>query len=160
MNNYYIIAIIIVLIIVLKLLESFQNKIGDTSKSKKIMSNSERLIAQYLDNLGITYKTQYCFPGCRDKRAVPFDFVLFNQKGKVVMAIEYDGEQHSHPVNFHGEGIKNAKKNFEKTKKHDKIKNKYCKRKHIKLIRIDYTQRNNLHKIIKRELILSKLIDA
>lgn len=157
--NYYIIFAVIALVIILKYFEYRFSLISDTSKSKKIMSNSEYRIAQYLDRLGVKYKTQYTFKGCRDVGLLPFDFAIIDDKGKVLMLIEYDGEQHSHPVNFKGEGRRNARRNFEKTKKHDKIKNRYCKRKKIKLIRIDYTQRNDLYKIIKRELIASNIIE-
>lgn len=157
MENW--IILIIILVLILKCIEYRFSLISDTAKSKNIMSNSEYRIAQYLDKLGVKYKTQYTFIGCRDINLLPFDFAIINKRGKVLMLIEYDGEQHSHPVMFKGVSKKEAQKNYEKCVKHDKIKNKYCKRKKIKLLRIDYTERNDLYKIIKRELIANKIIN-
>lgn len=157
--KYIIIILIILLFFIDFLIKEKQKKISDKSTSKKIMSETERQIANYLERLGVRYKVQYTFKGCRDKGLLPFDFAIIDESGKVLMLIEYDGEQHSQPVNFNGEGRKNARKNFEKTKKHDKIKNNFCKRKGIKLIRIDYTERKDLYKIIKRELMQSGIIN-
>jgi hypothetical protein len=38
---------------------------------------------------------------------------------------------------------------YEKTKKHDEIKNEWCKQNNIKLIRISYHDRINIKKILK-----------
>ena len=154
----YIIILIILLFIIDFIIKEKQKTISDKSNSKKIMSKTEVQIANYLERLGVRYKVQYTFKGCRDKGLLPFDFAIIDERGKVLMLIEYDGEQHSQPVNFNGEGKRNAIKNFEKTKKHDRIKNNFCKKRGIKLIRIDYTERKDLYKIIKRELIQSDII--
>lgn len=152
--KYYLIIIVIIIIYL-----EYKNKtMSDNSKSKKIMSNSERLIAQYLDKLNVRYKVQYTFNKCKDKKRLPFDFAIIDKKGKVLMLIEYDGEQHSNPVVFNKEGYKKANKNLIICKKHDNIKNKFCKKHNIRLLRINYKQRNELHKIIKRTLIEEKII--
>lgn len=97
-------------------------------------SQAEEFINNFLYNFGYTYERQYRFDDCKDNKLLPFDFYLpdFN------IAIEYDGEQHYFPVNFgyYNEDIMIEK--FDTTKKHDIIKNKYCKANKIKLIRIPY----------------------
>ena len=54
--------------------------------------------------------------------------------------IEYDGEQH---FKYSNKGW-NTKEHFEKVKKRDELKNEYCKEKGIPLIRIPYTQYEDL----------------
>ena len=51
--------------------------------------------------------------------------------------IEVDGSQHYSPVNFNGD-IDKAQANFEKNKKHDIIKNDFCKKHNIKILRLPY----------------------
>lgn len=97
-------------------------------------SQSEEHINNFLYNFGYNYIRQYKFVDCKDIHSLPFDFYLpdFN------IVIEYDGEHHFYPIN-HGENDKEKTiSKFESTKKHDKIKTDYCKRNHIKLIRIPY----------------------
>jgi hypothetical protein len=61
------------------------------------------------------------------------------------VAIEYDGQQHHVPV-WGEEG-------FEKVKRNDKIKNQYCKKNGIKLIRIPYTmKKEEIEPYILKEL--------
>jgi hypothetical protein len=50
------------------------------------------------------------------------------------MCIEYDGEQHFRENNIWG------KESFVRTKKHDKIKNEYCDKNNIRLIRIRFDE--------------------
>lgn len=133
------------------------NKKLDNANSGKYMSNTEYRIAKYLDSLNIPYKMQYTFRGCKDKQLLPFDFAII-QNNKVVLIIEYDGEQHFHPVSFHGESKTRAKYNFKKCKKHDRIKNRYCKLHRIPLLRISYKENKDLYKIIKRELYNKKIL--
>lgn len=97
-------------------------------------SQSEEHINHFLYKYRYHYIRQYKFDDCRDIHPLPFDFYLpdFN------IVIEYDGEHHFYPVN-HGENDKEKTiSKFEATKRHDKIKTDYCKRNHIKLIRIPY----------------------
>lgn len=89
-------------------------------------SHGEKMIENFLIQNKIEYKRQKKFKGCKDKRLLAFDFYLplYNT------CIEYDGEHHFFDVlNW---------KNCEYTKKHDNIKNKFCKENKIKLIRIKY----------------------
>lgn len=99
-------------------------------------SKGEAKVRKWLDEHNIIYETEKRFRGCKDKKTLPFDFYLPNHN----VCIEYDGEQHYKPVNFCGINKELSNKHFESTKKHDAIKNEYCKNNGIRLIRIPYYQ--------------------
>lgn len=157
-GNIFIIAFIIIIAIIYIKEKSTLKKKTDNKNSKKIASNSEYRIAEYLDKLKIPYKTQYTFKGCKDKKMLPFDFAILNKKGSVILIIEYDGEQHFHPVRFNGQTKKQSNKNFKICKKHDKIKNSFCKKRKIPLLRISYTENNKMYKIIRNKLVELNII--
>lgn len=73
---------------------------------------------------------QFSFSDCKDRTPLPFDVAIFNKESfELDYLIEYDGGEHFFPV---------ANWDFEITKKHDLIKNKYCFDNNIPLIRIPY----------------------
>lgn len=92
-------------------------------------SIGEKQIRQCLNNNNIIYKPQYKFEDCYDIKALPFDFYLPDYN----VCIEYDGEQHYKPIDYFG-----GQKSFERTVKHDKMKDDYCVNNNIKLFRIPY----------------------
>lgn len=92
-------------------------------------SSGERQIRQYLEKYDITYEYQKRYVDCRDINQLPFDFYLPDYNA----IVEYDHMQHFEPIDYFG-GIDS----FEKTVKHDKIKNAYCKENGISLLRIPY----------------------
>lgn len=94
-------------------------------------SNGEKAVAKYLAAHNITFIRQKKFEGCRIKYMLPFDFYLPKQN----MCIEYDGEQHFHPIRFFG-----GEEKFKYTHYRDLYKNRFCKEHQIKLIRIKYTE--------------------
>jgi hypothetical protein len=118
-------------------------------------SKGELKIQKFLDLNNIIYEPQYIFKECKDKRALPFDFAIFKDKRKTqpIMLIEYDGQGHYFPVNFKGISDNKAIDNFNKTKKHDNIKNHYCKQNNIFLLRIPYWDFSNIENILIKELI-------
>lgn len=99
-------------------------------------SKGENIISKYLNEKNIKFIPQYKFNNCKDTLQLPFDFYLPDYNA----CIEYDGIQHFEPVDFAGKGEEWANKMFETTKKHDKIKNNYCTKYNIKLLRIKYTE--------------------
>lgn len=112
-------------------------------RKKKKMSTGEERIAQILDAEGIHYKSQYTFDDCRfyDTNAVArFDFAILDDDDNLEYLIEFDGEQHYY---YTGNGW-NTKENYEKTKEHDIFKTEYCENNNIPLIRIPYTEKNEL----------------
>lgn len=109
-------------------------------------SHGEDVIARILKSLNISYIAQYSFPECKNKRVLPFDFYLPD----LHTCIEYDGEQHFRPVNFGGCSNKQAFELFDRTQKNDAIKNRFCEENDIKLLRIKYSDYNNIHNIIQK----------
>lgn len=98
-------------------------------------SLGESIIQNLLDQMNIKYEKEKVFDDCIYKRKLRFDFYLTDLN----TCIEYDGIQHFKPTTF-------SHDNFTERKKRDKIKNKYCKEKGIKLVRIPYTDIDLLDK--------------
>lgn len=85
------------------------------------------------------FKYGYVIPDLKHKNNLHFDFWL----PKYRLAIEYDGRQHFMPINFFG-----GEHQFIMQQFHDSMKDKYCAKHHITLVRIPYTF-NNKKKIFK-----------
>ena len=96
------------------------------------MSNIEYKVKKWLDDNNILYISQKKFADCKDIRCLPFDFYL----PKFNYCIEVDGQQHYFPSVFSKK--ENEKESFELRQKHDEIKNNYCKKHNIGLLRINY----------------------
>lgn len=97
-------------------------------------SKGERKVESFLKKYKYKYISQYSFDNCKDILPLPFDFYLPEYN----ILIEVDGEQHYFPVSFGGISTEKATINFYKQLYHDEIKNKYCKKNNIPLIRIPY----------------------
>ena len=113
-------------------------------------SKGESYISNILTDFGIHFIRQHKFKDCKgDKgkkycRRLPFDFYLPQYN----TMIEYDGRQHFEPISKFG-GIEG----FNKLRRNDEIKNEYCNRNNIKLIRIPYTMSKDVvPQYIKNEL--------
>jgi len=74
---------------------------------------------------------QYSFEDCKDTSPLPFDIAIYNDDFDLSYLIEYDGEGHFFNV---------SNWDYNKTHKHDLIKNKYCFEHNIPLIRIPYNK--------------------
>lgn len=92
----------------------------------------EVFIADILKEHQILYHKEYGFDDCKGigGKKLRFDFYLpdFN------VLVEYDGEQHFKPIEYFG-----GEESFNVLKQNDVIKNEYCKKHKINLIRIPYT---------------------
>lgn len=106
-------------------------------------SNGEKIIKQYLKSQDINYISEYRNHNCKDKYILPFDFYLPDSN----ICIEFDGIQHYQPINGFG-GIDR----FKTLQYHDQLKTQYCKDNDIKLIRIPYTEIDNINQILKENL--------
>lgn len=96
-------------------------------------SKWEIFIGEYLTSLGVVFKPQKRFDGCRNKKQsdmLPFDFYLQDYN----ICIEYDGEHHFHPIENWG-----GYEKFLITKENDDIKNEYYRNHNIRLLRLPYT---------------------
>lgn len=109
-------------------------------------SSGEIKVSNYLIRNNITFSKEKRFDDCKDVRKLRFDFYLEDLN----TIIEYDGKQHFYPVTFWNGA--DATSMLKKNQSRDKMKDDYCKSHGIRLIRIPYTQYNNIEKILDREL--------
>ena len=112
------------------------------------MSNGALEIKKFLEDNNIQYIPEKNFHDCKNKQLLPFDFYLPDLK----CCIEYDGEQHFSPINFNGCSNEKAQQSFQSTQINDEIKNLYCCRNNIKLIRIPFFQFKNISSILENAL--------
>jgi very-short-patch-repair endonuclease len=103
------------------------------------LSKGELLIKKYLDMHMIEYVKEKRFADC-GKNKLSFDFYL----PTVNILIEYDGEQHFKPIEYWGGS---AKLNIRQS--NDEAKNLYANSKNILLLRIKYSEINNINRILK-----------
>jgi len=106
-------------------------------------SKGELSILKFLENNNINYTEQKKFQCCKFKRKLAFDFHLPDYN----ICIEYDGKQHFEPIEYFGGLYK-----FNDLKKRDNIKNNYCEKNNIKLLRIPYWNFNNIDDILIQSL--------
>lgn len=118
----------------------------DNKKYK--FSKGEQRIENFLQDNSYEYIKEYTFDDCRDIGLLPFDFYLTNDN----VIIEFDGQHHFTPINFNGISDEEALKNFNSTQKHDRMKNDYCKKNNIELIRIPYWDYKNIEEILTKKL--------
>ena len=90
-------------------------------------SKGERMISEVLDDLYIPFTKEYSVN--IDGINYMFDFFI----SELNTIIEYDGIQHFQSVDFFG-----GEYNYQKVKLNDSIKNEWCEKNSINLIRITY----------------------
>ena len=113
---------------------------GKTTSCGCLISKGEFLIEKILKENKIPFEKQKIFSSCKFQDTgyyAKFDFYVNNN-----YLIEYDGQQHFYYAN--SEHTWNNAQNFEKTQQHDNYKNQWCKDNNIPLIRIPYTQLEQL----------------
>ena len=114
-------------------------------------SKGERKIKEILKENLISHDKEYTFDDLVGLKGglLRFDVPVFydKEKSKLRMLIEFDGKQHY-------EWIKKwmTKEEFEALQIHDQLKNEYCKKHNIKLIRIPYWDFDNIESILSKEL--------
>lgn len=110
-------------------------------------SKGELFILNFLVENKIEHIRQHVFYNCKDKNPLRFDFYI----PKYNMCIEYDGIQHFKSLIFFGgdEGL------IERQHK-DKIKNKFCLKHNINLIRIKHTD-ENINDILNNIITIEKV---
>ena len=120
------------------------HRLGETLSCGCLNSKGEYLIGKILTENNISYEREKIFDDCYliDKEHPSrFDFYVDNK-----YIIEFDGFQH---FSYDNNGWNNYE-NYIKTKERDKIKNEYCIKNSIPLIRIPYY----LEKIEIKDLLL------
>jgi hypothetical protein len=90
-------------------------------------SKGEMIIKKLLTESDIEFIEQHKFHNCRHKRLLKFDFYLLNHN----ICVEYDGKQHFEPYWY--DSVK-----YNESVKRDMVKNEFCLKNKIPLIRIKY----------------------
>ena len=118
-----------------------------TQNNNGKISSGEEVIKRYLDKKKIDYIREKTFPDLKYKSFLRMDFYI----DKYNTCIEFDGKQHYEPVEYFG-GVRQ----LELTQKRDEIKNDYCVKNSIKLVRINYKQMRNVPKILDQYFDIKK----
>lgn len=105
-------------------------------------STGEEAIAKVLQQWGIIFTRQKCFSECREKGYLPFDFYF--RLRNVTFLVEYDGIQHFEPIEVFG-----GDDALERNRKHDRIKDQFAQDNGFHLIRIPYTEYDNIESILR-----------
>jgi hypothetical protein len=109
------------------------------------LPKGEQRIINLLENLKLSYITQFTFEDCIHIKPLPFDFLVIKDSEKYL--IEFQGEQHYQSINYG----KN-KTDFDYRKKIDAIKKEYAMSNNIPFIEIPYTEIDRVEKIINKFL--------
>jgi hypothetical protein len=119
-----------------------------SSKGEKIIYDWLNFNFKKLRRFGVfEIKTQVRFDDCRNKKPLPFDFGI-NFVNREWLLIEYHGIQHFEITEFFG-----GRKALKDVQKHDKIKEKYCRKNKISLLMIPYWEKNNIEQILTETLL-------
>ena len=105
-------------------------------------SQGEMIIEKILMENKIRYIKEYSFDDLisPENKLLRFDFAILKEDGTLSHLIEFDGETHD----FNHISGWNTEEKVTKQIKYDKIKDEYCKRKNIRLIRISYKDKNKI----------------
>lgn len=116
-------------------------------KCDYVYSKGEREIEKYLIDNDILFERQKTFDDCVFIEKLRFDFYLSNKN----TVIEYDGQQHFKSIEYFG-----GENEFENTKIRDTIKNEYCAKNKIKILRIPYWEFDNIEQILINNDVIPK----
>lgn len=112
-------------------------------------SKGEKKIMSYMDARKIPYEYNKSFPNCtnpKTNRRLIFDFYIQSQN----LIIEFDGEQHFHPV--HTKLYSISSERVAETQYRDQLKSSYAKTNGISILRIPYTEIYNIDSILTKEM--------
>ena len=101
-------------------------------------SSGEKLVENFLLYNNLNYKTQIKFKDCKNISYLKYDFAILDKNNNIKILIEYDGTTHYIPSRFGGVSTEEAELNLKEQLKKDFIKDIYCKRNGIPLLRINY----------------------
>lgn len=116
------------------------------------VSKGEKRVSEFLIKFNIKYTPQKEFNDLIGVNGGNLKFDFYLEHNNIKYTIEYDGIGHYEVIDFHGKGKENATKEYEKLKIHDKLKDNYCIKNNIKMIRIPYWDFDNIEEISQKEL--------
>ena len=104
-------------------------------------SRGEIKIEEILRDAGLNFQEEYIFPDLKSPNGRPlrFDFVIFDDDGKIDFIIEYQCRQHDEPSQKFG-----GKRGFFQQQYNDNQKRRFCALHEFKLIEVPYTDENLL----------------
>lgn len=104
-----------------------------------LSSRGEIKIHEILEAAGLLFKEEYIFPDLKSPNGRPlrFDFVVFDDDGKIDFIIEYQGKQHYEASSKFG-----GKKGLFQQQYNDNQKRRFCALHDFKLIEIPYLDEN------------------
>lgn len=103
-------------------------------------------VKKWLKSQNIAFEVEKSFEGCVYKKHLKFDFYLIELK----KCIEVDGLQHFKPIDFSHNNREKAEQNFETIQIRDSIKNDFCKKNNIPLLRLPYWEIDDNEIYIKK----------
>lgn len=112
--------------------------VEDFAAERGCRSLGELNIFNLLNKMKLNFVQERKFNDLIDKARLPFDFYVYGPDGDYI--IEYDGKQHFKEIKYFN--------NFQETRKHDLMKNQYCFRHNIPIIRIPYDVEPKIEDII------------
>lgn len=116
-------------------------------------SKGEGLIEKYLDDNNIKYEYQKRFDDLKgnSNRLLSYDFYLPDYN----TLIEYQGEQHYHPVTVFG-----GDKQFTLQQQYDEMKRNYANNNDYRLLEIPYTEIKNINQLLDNSINTNILRDC
>lgn len=111
--------------------------------NKNEMSKNAKKIYNLLNKCEVKIKLEYTFDDLFGLGGglLRFDFALLDSDNNLLGLIEYDGE-------YHDEELNPDEYDYFVLSTHDKLKNSYCKKRAIPLLRIHHTEIENYNKLI------------
>jgi peptide methionine sulfoxide reductase MsrB len=109
-------------------------------------SKGERRVSDVLASYSVYFIREHPFEDCRNINPLPFDHAVYSGDNLACL-IEFDGIQHSEPSEYFG-----GEEAFEQRQLHDAIKTEYCRANDIPLIRIKYTEFDEIETILTAKL--------
>ena len=112
-------------------------------------SRGEIKIEEILQNAELNFKEEYIFPDLKSSSGRPlrFDFVVFDDDGKIDFLIEYQGKQHYEVSSKFG-----GKRGLYQQQFNDNKKRRFCALHGLTLIEIPYTEEH----LISYDYIMEK----
>jgi hypothetical protein len=115
-------------------------------------SKGEKFISEWLSKNNIHFEHPYKDPRCRNTNILEFDFKIYTKSSFVLL--EYDGRLHFETWK---DGDKHQK-HLNKQVENDKIKNNFCAKNKIELMRITYL--DDLEEKLSKRFLTSTTIES
>jgi hypothetical protein len=111
-------------------------------------SKGEEAVAETLRRLGIAFQPQFMFDNCKNKRSLPFDFLVIEPNNGQAGLIEYHGQQHYKAIKYF-----DGEKGLLETQERDQIKEEFCRKANIPLLIIPYTKFLEIDRVVEEFVV-------